>query len=343
MRLSCSLLALLTLGSALLSAQPESAPPDPAARPLEAEERRTVLTALAQELEDRFVFPDVAKAYANMLRDQLKSGAYDAIDNARVFASKVTADLQEVAKDGHLRLMLGRGELGPMRRAPGSAAPEALEEAKMIGDVAYLRFNLFPESAEVAGRARDFLKAKAGQIKAVILDSRPNRGGSLLIMDAILPLLFEKQTELVRMDTRAAAAAGGPLADSATLVRRPSPETVVRRDHIVIPDTAEKRLQKIPVFYLTSKRTGSAAEHLALAFKRTGRATLVGETTGGAGHYGGVVRFGERFSAFIPVGRTYDAATDRGWEGTGVAPDVAVPADEALDEALRRANAAKAP
>lgn len=342
MRLLLALLSLLTLGSAALSAQPEATPPDPAAKPLEAEERRTVLSKLAQELEDRFVFPEVAKAYATMLRDKLKSGAYDAIDNARVFASKVTADLQEVSKDGHLRLMLGSGELG-RRRMPGRTMAEGLEETKMIGDVAYLRFNSFPESVEVARRARDFLKTNAGQAKAVIIDSRPNGGGSLLLMDAMLPLLFEKQTELVRMDTRAAAAAGGPLADSATLVRRPSPETVVRRDHIVIPDTGEKRLQKVPVFYLTSKRTGSAAEHLALAFKRTGRATLVGETTGGAGHFGGVVRFGERFSAFIPVGRTYDAATDRGWEGTGVAPDVAVPADAALDEALRRANATKAP
>jgi hypothetical protein len=40
----------------------------------------------------------------------------------------------------------------------------------------------------------------------------------------------------------------------------------------------------------------------------------------------------------VPVGRTYDPATNLGWEGTGVSPDVAVPAEQALDEALRRAG-----
>nr|QQZ49553.1 hypothetical protein JKL49_21835 [Phenylobacterium glaciei] len=45
------------------------------------------------------------------------------------------------------------------------------------------------------------------------------------------------------------------------------------------PDKGETRLQKVPVYYLTSRRSASAAEHLALAFKRTHRATLVGETT----------------------------------------------------------------
>jgi DNA-binding protein H-NS len=48
------------------------------------------------------------------------------------------------------------------------------------------------------------------------------------------------------------------------------------------------------------------------------------------------------FMAFIPVGRTYDPDTGEGWQGVGVTPDVAVLADQALDEALRRAAAAGA-
>jgi C-terminal processing protease CtpA/Prc len=74
--------------------------------------------------------------------------------------------------------------------------------------------------------------------------------------------------------------------------------------------------------------------------KRTGRATLVGETTRGAGHYGGMIPMGSGYAAFIPVGRTFDPETNQGWEGTGVTPHVEVPADRALDEALRRAGVA---
>ena len=44
------------------------------------------------------------------------------------------------------------------------------------------------------------------------------------------------------------------------------------------------------------------------------------------------------FAAFIPVGRTFDPDTNEGWEGTGVKPHVEVPADKALDEALRLAG-----
>ena len=47
---------------------------------------------------------------------------------------------------------------------------------------------------------------------------------------------------------------------------------------------------------------------------------------------------GEGYAAFIPAGRTFDPDTGKSWEGTGVAPDIAVPADAALDEALRRAG-----
>jgi C-terminal processing protease CtpA/Prc len=70
---------------------------------------------------------------------------------------------------------------------------------------------------------------------------------------------------------------------------------------------------------------------------------LIGETTRGAGHYGGMVPLdkGFTYAAFIPVGRTFDPDTGEGWEGVGVKPDVAVPADKALDEALRLAGVNK--
>jgi len=111
---------------------------------------------------------------------------------------------------------------------------------------------------------------------------------------------------------------------------------VERFDHIVMPDSTEKRLLKTPVFYLTSKLTRSAAEHFAMALQRTHRGVLVGDVTAGAGNFGAPVAIGKRFSAFIPFGRSYDPDTNRGWEGTGITPNVSVPAKDALEEALRR-------
>jgi len=218
-----------------------------------------------------------------------------------------------------------------MMRGPGGGP--TLEEARIIGDgIAYLRFNALANDPEVARQARAFLLEHA-DARAVIIDSRPNRGGTRMVMDAILPLFYREQTTLLRMDTRRDAAALLGSDDTPTMVPQPAEDGVLRRDHIVIPDTTETRLFDVPLYYLTSKGTGSAGEHLALALKRTGRATLIGETTYGAGHFGMPVQAG-RFGIFIPSGRTYDPDTGAGWEATGVAPHVPVPADAALDKAL---------
>jgi hypothetical protein len=45
---------------------------------------------------------------------------------------------------------------------------------------------------------------------------------------------------------------------------------------------------------------------------------------------------------FVPVGRTFDPDTGKGWEGTGVAADVEMPAERALIEALTRSGVALA-
>jgi C-terminal processing protease CtpA/Prc len=101
------------------------------------------------------------------------------------------------------------------------------------------------------------------------------------------------------------------------------------------------RLRDAKIYLLTAGRTGSAAEHFALAMKRTGRATLIGETTAGAGHFGGMLPLNDNFAAFIPVGRTFDPDTGKGWEGDGVTPHVEVPAADALIEALVRSGIAR--
>ncbi|HWE45214.1 MAG TPA: S41 family peptidase [Caulobacteraceae bacterium] len=343
--------ALIALATPTL-AQSVAPPAGPAAAaaeapqaPMTAAERKTVIETLAKTLEDNFVFPDVAKKYAAMLRANLASGAYDQLADPKDFAKRVTADLQAVSPDGHLRLALMSAFRGP---PPGTApmhggAPLGLDETKMIGDVMYLDFNGFPGDPEEVKALRTFMLAHA-DAKAVIIDSRHNHGGGLDEIDVMAALLYPQRTTLVRMDTRAAVAVahGDPLGNAPTIVKQPSPPEFDRRDHIAIPDPVEHRLSHVPVYYLVSHKTASAGEHAALVFKRTHRATLVGETTYGAGHYGGVEPIGDRFAAFIPVGRTYDPDTNWDWEGKGVAPDVAVPADQALDKALELAKAAGA-
>ena len=296
------------------------------------------------ELEANFVIPETAKRYAALLRAKRDADAYADISDPSEFGRRVTADLQALAPDGHLRLGL-QSEF-ERRRPPASdrpkstiaSGPDGLEAAEMIGpkrDIAYLRFNMFPRGGETPAKARAFLLAHP-DARAVVIDARPHRGGTLDVMDAVLPLFYATPTTLVRMETRAAAEANGPMNPSPYLVRRDSPPEVVRRDHVIRPDAAETRLVRTPVYYLTSRFSASAAEHLALAFRHSKRATIIGETTRGAGHYGGLAEIGSRFAAFVPIGRTFDPDTGEDWEGKGIRPDVEIPADDALAEALKR-------
>ena len=98
-----------------------------------------------------------------------------------------------------------------------------------------------------------------------------------------------------------------------------------------------KRYVNKDVYLLTSSGTFSAAEEFTNNLKTQKRATIVGETTGGGANPGGMERLSDHFGAFVPGGRAINPVTLTNWEGTGVAPDIAVPADQALTAAYRTA------
>lgn len=101
-----------------------------------------------------------------------------------------------------------------------------------------------------------------------------------------------------------------------------------------------KRLKsRIPVIVLTSKYTFSGAEEFSYNLKNLKRATIVGETTGGGAHPVEDVRLSERIVIGVPYMRARNPISQTNWEGTGVAPDIAVPAAERWNAPKRRLSA----
>ena len=166
----------------------------------------------------------------------------------------------------------------------------------------------------------------------MIIDVRTHGGGYTDEFDLIASYIYDRPAELIYEDTREAAFRIKP--DTATLKRISGPPGFVRQAHLAAPNAVPTGLRGAKTFVLTSGYTGSAAEHLTLALKRTGRATIIGETTAGMGHFGRIVELPGGFSAFIPIGRPFDPHTGTGWEGIGVKPHVEVPARKALETAL---------
>lgn len=351
-------LTLTTFPPAMAQQQPSPgaqapvAVPAPAPVPATPAEYAAAIDSLAGKLEASYVFPDVGKKYAALLR--ANKATYAAIGDPMALSKRVTDDLQALHADKHLRVALGGpdgagpGGPGPRRvriggpgapGGPGGVRPPAIEDPKWIADgVAYIKFNMFDGSSETLAALDAFMKTHAGA-KAIIMDARTHRGGGMAEMDVMLPYLYANPTKLVGMDLAQSIvdARGGPPMQAASMREAKGPAGIYRREHWVTPN-AETSLRGAKVFYLTSTRTGSAAEHLALALKRTHRGVLVGEHTGGANHFGGFEPLGAGLVAFVPVGRTFDPDTDWDWEGGGIQPDVAVPADQALEKALELAK-----
>lgn len=303
-----------------------------------------IIASLASEIEERYLFPDLASRYAATLRHNLAAGAYDHLADDEDFAARVTCDLQATSVDRHLRVT-------PIAKAPVEdggerVRPEALEHvARLAPGIAYLRLGAMSDDEKDEKAVVRFLQESAG-VDTLILDLRTNRGGSTRLADAILPYLFREPTTLYFVDVRKTVLgeevdppdpAGGTAPENIA-----APEGIARFPEKVQPRTPPNEFAKARVFVLTSSRTGSAAEAISFALARTKRGTVIGEPTAGAGHFGSRRRIGGNFSVMIPFGRPLDPQTNAGWEGDGVQPTIRVPATRALAEALVRSGISEA-
>jgi len=304
-----------------------------AATPLDAKEGRAVAEKLASELTSDFVNPANAKDYATMLRANAAAGRYDSGTRGEL-AKRLTDDMLAVHKDGHLHVELATAD-GPIGgEAGGKPFPPAIQSAKWIAPgVAYIRPSIFKSTPEEVAAFKAFMEEHK-QAKTIIFDLRNHHGGALGEMNVIFSYLFATKTPLVKMDISRALfdSQGSPFGDDPTLLVEKGTQ-MVTTTHFAIPGEVTP-LRKAKVLLLTSNATASAAEHFALAMKSSGRGTLIGEATAGANHFGGPLPLSDDFAVWMPVGRTYDIKTGKDWEGTGIAPDIAVDPKLALVKAL---------
>ncbi|HYX46566.1 MAG TPA: S41 family peptidase [Sphingomicrobium sp.] len=336
--------------TAAILAQAPTAPtaaaaPATGSLPLEAGEGRTVAQKLADQLVASFVYRDKAEDYAAMLRKNAAAGRYDK-GTRGALAELMTDDLQAVHKDGHLHVMLAepnepRPGPGHEHSGPPRGFPPLVQSAKTIAPgIGYIRFTAFMGTDDEKAAVRKWL-AENRDDKVLIFDLRNHHGGGLDEQDAIFSYLYSKKTPLVKMAVSddVYRSGGMPLESGPTLVFASEGDKMVAT-HSALPGE-NTPLRKAKVYLLISNKTASAAEHFSLALKSTGRATLIGEPTAGANHFGGGQDLDAHFAVWMPVGRTYDIKTGRDWEGSGIAPDIEVDPKQALVVALEKAGLTK--
>jgi hypothetical protein len=311
--------------------------------------REIVARALAL-LRENYVFPELAGQVAAAVETRLAAGEYDNLDEIAL-TDLLTSHLQEATGDKHLAVRLGGGPGpgpggGPGRPAGGPGEgqrggdPRRDEPAdhevrrlkmrqmgrmdnfgirrveRLDGNIGYLDLRRIP-MPENAGPAIAAAMELVGGTYALIIDLRRNGGGhpngvafwcSYLLAEEPVHL-----NDIFRADTG---------------------ET---RQFWSLPYVPGTRYLDRPVYVLVSSRTFSGGEDLCYTLQALGRAELIGETTGGGAHPTRGFPISAAVHIAVPFARSVNPVTGTNWQGTGVVPDTAVPADQAYDAAYAKA------
>lgn len=279
-------------------------------------------------VEEHYIFPEVAVKVSGMLAAGLAGGRYPA--DLSALAAAVTADLQSVNGDKHLRLLYHEEAIPP--RTPGDDAEEYAALARwadqtcrgvacaqrLAGNVGYLELRpvLFPAvlAAEVITATMSLLATA----DALIIDLRNCLGGEPSMTPFIISYLWDR--------------------DPAQLSGLRERKDNLLRQAWTLPYVPGRRFGKDkPVYVLTSAVTFSGGEQLSYDLQQLGRATIVGEPTRGGAHAREGFRVHPHLEATISVATAVNPKTGGNWEGTGVTPDIQTTADRARDTAYERA------
>ena len=296
---------------------------------LDAAQKKAIIDEIAVVLKTNYIFLETARKIEEALRGRLAKGDFDALTGPGPFAQAVSATIRDVSKDKHMGFAFNPEGAANLRRLQGQSEDEArkvrdrqLQNARrdnfgfrkverLEGNVGYIDFRYFADpgqAGDTAVAAMNFL----AHCDAIIVDLRQNGGGMPAQIQLICSYFFDGPAHLNDLYTRST--------DSTdqywTLPYVPGPKPV-----------------NADLFILTSARTFSGAEEFTYNMKNLKRATVIGDTTGGGAHPTRGMIIQTDYILRVPFARAVNPVSKTNWEGTGVAPDIAVPADQAFDRA----------
>lgn len=294
-----------------------------------------IIAELIRQLDEKYVFPEIAQAIAVDLRQQLQQGTYDEIDEGKLLAQAISEHLLAVSHDRHLRLFYQAEGVPAQRDDDDGYTAEEIEQIRqqkqqnyglkkaeiLEGNIGYLQIDQFVHP-HFAGESMSAAMAFLAHTQALIIDLRANGGGEGLMVQFLCSYFFDAfRAEHIQLNG---------LYD-----RRKD----LLRQYWVLPYVPGARYLDRPLYLLTSQRTFSAAEEFTYNLQQLKRALVVGERTRGGAHAGLRYPLSAHFEAFIPCLRAINPLSGSNWEGVGVQPDLPIAQEEALASAYQRALA----
>jgi len=294
--------------------------------------RTAVVKDIAQLALGKYINPEMGAQIAQQLLTNLETGSYDEITDPHDFALTLKSDLQRISNDKHWDVsydakgaMVHFGDLEDEdnqvelarwleRSRRANFGFENVE--RLTGNIGYIDLRGF-DLPEYAGDTAVAVMGFVANCDALIFDIRRNYGGESEMVQLLISYLYSPELKHLN-----------------TIYSRPEDE---HWQFWTLPFVPGKRLPDIPVYVLTSKATFSGAEEFAYDLKHMGRATIIGETTGGGGHMVDLAIIQENFQVLFPFAGAINPVTKSSWEGTGVEPHIHVPQTATLKTAHLKA------
>ena len=280
-------------------------------------DRHRLMEAVAASVKQYYFDKHAAQTIASAILAHEQAGEYDAVADGQILANLLARHLIEASGDKHFTMEYTRNVFPDLSKPPPPEFNQqyraAMEQANCTfekveirpNNVGYLKLNAFPLLDVCRSKAQSAMTS-LNHADALIVDLRDNRGGYADMVVFLASYLFDHPEYM--FDPR------GPVTEQSW----------------THPPVAGSMLAGKPVYILTSSRTYSGAEQFSYDLKMLKRATLVGETTGGANHSNVLHRLSDHFAVGIPEQRPVNPFSDKDWAMTGVEPDVKVKAADAL-------------
>tara|TARA_R110001592_G_scaffold347361_1_gene640848 strand:- start:7684 stop:9162 length:1479 start_codon:yes stop_codon:yes gene_type:complete len=325
---------------------------------LSSMQQKEIIESFSQALLKHYVVPDKANQLVDVLSQAQIKNEFSSPKTINAFLTQANNIIQITSQDKHLRLLTpekynqmmiifygdaehdqapseqnlqtkisnhGNGH-SASHHLPSSSAANSLSVVGVsnvseisrdgLNQTGYLALERFDASV----RSMSFINRVFGTFTEsdnIIIDLRNCGGGDAEMVNTLSSYFFDKPTHLLNTTM--------PSNDN-------SIRTVVER--WTIPNELSPYFANKPLKILVSSKTFSAAESFAFGMQVSGRAILVGETTGGGGYTNDFFPLPYGIGASISVGRTYDHRTGNDWQSVGVIPDIQIEKDHALHAAL---------
>ncbi len=285
---------------------------------IKPEQIDSLINGIKKTVLENYVLTDKA----NLISYSLTARHYTGIQSIDSLTKKLNEDLFNLSDDKHLFLqyrpevadnLINHKDIHKEQDKKEKREHYGFEQADVIGNnIGYIKLNYF---ADATHAQKTILKytSRLKNTSAIIIDLRNNFGGSGTMIQLLSGIFLPAdQEEILKINYKTQG------------------DVTLKSTHI---DPSQKIIHQ-PIYILISSQNFSAGEAFTLIMKNRGRATIIGETTAGAGNVAGPYPVSSQFVLSVPVAIIVDPKTNVGWEHTGVTPDINVNPDLAMEKAI---------